>query len=115
MIREPDGRFRLWYATMLMGHGGHGPHEMAKAGVWGRETTSTTIPAVRPTDAMSSRCWAAMRNPSRWPPLDQTEAGPRRPSAAVRDHNIVLNGERAARQIGRAAHELRRVHDFARR
>jgi arylsulfatase A len=35
VIREPDGRFRLWYVTMMMGHSGGGAHEMAKAGRFG--------------------------------------------------------------------------------
>ena len=36
VIREPNGKFRMWYCTSMMGHNGRGPHEMAKAGVWGR-------------------------------------------------------------------------------
>ena len=31
VIREPDGRFRMWYVTMTMGHNGAGPHEIARA------------------------------------------------------------------------------------
>ena len=36
VIREPDGHFRLWYATMMMGQNGGGPHEMAHRclGTW---------------------------------------------------------------------------------
>ena len=36
VIREQDGRFRLWYCTMTMGHNAGGPHEMAAAKVWGK-------------------------------------------------------------------------------
>ena len=44
VIREPDGRFRMWYVTMTMGHNGAGPHEIASAGVWGRGDDFTFRP-----------------------------------------------------------------------
>ena len=44
VIREPDGRFRMWYGTLMMGQAGKGPHEMAAAGVWGRGDDFTFRP-----------------------------------------------------------------------
>lgn len=44
VIREADGKFRLWYYTMTMGHNNAGPHEMATAGVWGRGDDFTFRP-----------------------------------------------------------------------
>jgi hypothetical protein len=44
VIRETDGRYRLWYVTMTMGHNNAGPHEIASAGVWGRGDDFTFRP-----------------------------------------------------------------------
>lgn len=44
VIREPDGRFRMWYGTLMMGQAGKGPHEMAAAGGWGRGDEFTFRP-----------------------------------------------------------------------
>jgi len=59
VIREPDGRFRMWYCTLMMGHAGKGPHEMAAAGVWGQGEEFAFHPRspadVRPTETMLGR------------------------------------------------------------
>ena len=97
VIREPDGRFRLWYATMMMGQNGLGPHEMARAGVWGRGDDFGHHPRSpadgRDVESMLGR-YAESEDGVHWikPKLDLVTFRGRR------DHNIVLNGELASRQ-----------------
>lgn len=97
VIREPDGRFRLWYTTMMMGHVAGGGHEMAKAGVWGRGDDFSFYPRsaadVRETETMLGK-YAESTDGLRWfkPELGLHEfRGNRR-------NNIVLTGAAAARQ-----------------
>lgn len=101
VIREPDGRFRLWYCTMMMGHTGGGPHEIAKAGVWGRGEDFTFRPRSaadgRDVESMLGR-YAESKDGIRWtkPDLGLVEfRGSKR-------NNIVLNGEGASRQTAGA-------------
>ena len=69
VIREQDGRFRLWYTTMMMGHAAGGGHEMAKAGVWGRSDDFSFHPRsaadVRETECMLGR-YAESTDGLRW-------------------------------------------------
>jgi hypothetical protein len=98
VIREADGRFRMWYVTMAMGHNGEGAHEMAAAGVWGRGDDFSFHPRsaadVREVEAMLGK-YAESTDGFRWekPDLGFVEfQGSRR-------NNIVLNGEGASRQF----------------
>lgn len=99
VIREPDGRFRLWYATMMMGDQGQGPHEMAMAGVWGKGEQFTFQPRsaadVRDVETMLGK-YAESSDGLHWhkPVLHQIEF------QGSRANNILLNGERAAAQTG---------------
>lgn len=99
VIREPDGRFRLWYGTMMMGEGGAGAHEMAQAGVWGRGDDFSFHPRsandVREVDTMLGK-YAESSDGLRWkkPKLGLVEF------RGSRDNNIVLSGEGPARQTG---------------
>jgi hypothetical protein len=101
VIREPDGRWRMWYVTMHMGAKAGGPHEMAAAGVWGRGTNFSHHPRspadVRETESMLVR-YAESADGLRWrkPKLGLVEF------RGNKENNIVLNGEGAARQTGRA-------------
>ena len=97
VIREPDGKFRLWYCTMNMGEGGKGPHEMAKAGVWGRANEFSHHPRsaadVRDVESMLGK-YAESTDGIHWhkPHLDLIEF------RGNRHNNIVLNGELPSRQ-----------------
>jgi hypothetical protein len=97
VIREPDGRFRLWYCTMMMGHNAGGPHEMARAGVWGKGDDYTFRPRsptdVRPVETMLGK-YAESDDGIHWtkPQLDLIEF------RGSRKNNIILNGQRAAQQ-----------------
>jgi hypothetical protein len=97
VIREPDGRFRLWYCTMMMGHNGGGPHEMAQAGVWGTGADFTHRPRsaadVRDVESMLGK-YAESDDGIHWrkPDLGLIEF------RGSRANNILLNGELAARQ-----------------
>lgn len=97
VIREPDGLFRLWYATMLMGKDGGGPHEMAKAGVWGRGDDFGHHPRSpadgRDVESMLGR-YAESADGIHWtkPKLGLVEF------RGSRENNLVMNGERAAKQ-----------------
>ena len=99
VIREPDGRFRLWYATMMMGHHGQGPHEIARAGVWGRGDDFSYHPRSpadrREVESMLGR-YAESTDGIRWtkPVLNLVAF---RGSKA---NNILLNGELASNQTG---------------
>lgn len=99
VIREPDGRFRLWYATMMMGHKGEGPHEIARAGVWGRGDDYGHHPRSpadgRDVESMLGR-YAESTDGIRWtrPNLNRIEF------RGSRSNNILLTGERAAQQTG---------------
>jgi len=97
VIREPDGRFRIWYTTMMMGHEGKGAHEMASAGVWGRGADFSFHPRseadVREVECMLGK-YAESTDGIHWvkPKLGLVEfRGDSR-------NNIVLNAEAAARQ-----------------
>lgn len=95
VIREPDGRFRMWYCTMMMGHAGKGPHEMAAAGVWGRGEDFTFHPRspadVRPTETMLGR-YAESDDGVHWrkPSLGTVEF------RGSRANNVILTGAGAA-------------------
>lgn len=101
VIREKDGRFRMWYCTMLMGHAGKGPHEMAAAGVWGRGEDFTFRPRspadVRPTETMLGR-YAESDDGLTW----------RKPRVGLvefrgsRENNVILTGAIAAAASGGA-------------
>jgi hypothetical protein len=97
VIREPDGRFRLWYGTMMMGPNAAGAHEMAKAGVWGRGDDFSFHPRcgddVREADTMLGK-YAESIDGIHWtkPKLGLVEF------RGSSDNNIILNGEWAARQ-----------------
>jgi hypothetical protein len=97
VIREPDGRFRLWYCTMMMGHNADGPHEIAKAGVWGRGDDYSFRPRSaadgRDVESMLGK-YAESTDGVHWtkPALGLIEF------RGSRKNNILLNGERAARQ-----------------
>ncbi|GDY10072.1 hypothetical protein LBMAG52_35580 [Planctomycetia bacterium] len=97
VLREPDGRFRLWYVTMTMGHNGRGPHEIAAAGVWGRGDDFTFRPrsdADRPAVESMLGKYAESDDGIHWqkPKLGLIEYRGRK------DNNIVLTGQRAAEQ-----------------
>jgi hypothetical protein len=101
VIREPDGRFRMWYVTMTMGHNGAGPHEIARAGVWGRGEDFTFRPrsdADRPTVESMLGKYAESDDGIHWrkPELGLIEyRGNKR-------NNILLTGRRAAAQTNGA-------------
>ncbi len=97
VIREPDGRFRLWYATMTMGHNGAGPHEIAAAGVWGRGDDFTFHPrsdADRPAVESMLGKYAESDDGIHWrkPKLGLIEY------RGSKDNNLILTGRRAAEQ-----------------
>ena len=97
VIREPDGRFRLWYVTMTMGHNGAGPHEIAGAGVWGRGEDFTFRPrsdADRPAVESMLGKYAESEDGIHWrkPKLGLIEY------RGSKENNIVLTGRRAAEQ-----------------
>lgn len=97
VIREADGKFRLWYCTMTMGHNAAGPHEMAAAGVWGRGDDFTFRPrsdADRPdVESMLGKC-AESDDGIMW----------RKPKVGLiayrgnKDNNVILTGQRASEQ-----------------
>jgi hypothetical protein len=97
IIRESQGRFRLWYGTMMMGHEGAGAHEMAQAGVWGRENDFDFHPRsrhdVREVETMLGK-YAESQDGIHWtkPKLGLVEF------RGTRENNIALSGELAARQ-----------------
>lgn len=101
VIREPDGRLRLWYCTLQMGHAGGGPHEIAAAGVWGRGADYSFHPrsdADRPDVESMLGKYAESWDGLHWrkPELGLIEfRGNKR-------NNIVLTGAEAARQTGGA-------------
>jgi len=97
VIREADGKFRLWYCTMTMGHNGAGPHEIAAAGVWGRGDDFTFHPrsdADRPDVESMLGKYAESEDGITW----------RKPKVGLidyrgnKDNNIVLTGQRASEQ-----------------
>jgi hypothetical protein len=101
VIREPDGRFRLWYATMTMGHNGAGPHEIASAGVWGRGDDFTFSPrseSDRPVIESMLGKYAESDDGIHWRKPKLGLIGYR----GTRDNNIVLTGQRAAEQTNGA-------------
>ncbi|NLX12909.1 MAG: hypothetical protein GXY44_04540 [Phycisphaerales bacterium] len=97
VLREPDGRIRLWYTTMRMGHEGRGGHAMAAAGVWGRGNDFSFYPRSeddRPVVEHMLGRYAESRDGLHWvkPELGLIEfRGSRR-------NNIVLNGTLASQQ-----------------
>lgn len=98
VIREPDGRFRLWYCTMAMGPNGLGGHEMARAGVWGRGHDFSFHPrsdADLPEVHHMLGKYAESADGIRWvkPELGLIEF------RGSKKNNIVLTGERAASQF----------------
>jgi len=98
VIREPDGRFRLWYVTMAMGARGGGGHEMARAGIWGRGDDYSFHPRakgdVREIDTMLGKT-AESTDGLHWtkPNLGLIEF------EGNRNNNIVLSGQQAAEQF----------------
>jgi len=101
VIREPDGRFRMWYVTMTMGHNGAGPHEIAKAGVWGRGDDFAFRPrsdADRPEVESMLGKYAESDDGIHWrkPKLGLIEY------RGNKENNIVLTGRRAAEQTNGA-------------
>jgi len=97
VIRETDGRFRLWYATMTMGHKNEGPHEIAKAGVWGRGDDFTFRPrsdADRPAVESMLGKYAESEDGITWrkPKLGLIEY------RGNKENNLVLTGRLAAKQ-----------------
>jgi hypothetical protein len=98
VIREPDGRLRLWYCTMAMGPNGLGGHEMASAGVWGRGNDFSFHPrsdADLPEVYHMLGKYAESGDGVRWvkPELGLIEF------RGSKKNNIVLTGQRAARQF----------------
>jgi hypothetical protein len=101
VIREPDGRFRLWYVTMTMGHNGAGPHEIASAGVWGRGDDFAFRPrsdADRPAVESMLGKYAESDDGIHWrkPKLGLIEF------RGGKDNNLILTGQRAADQTNGA-------------
>jgi Phosphodiester glycosidase len=101
VIREADGKFRLWYCTMTMGHNAAGPHEMAAAGVWGRGDDATFRPrsdADRPDIESMLGKYAESYDGLTW----------RKPNVGLiefrgnKDNNVILTGQRASEQTGGA-------------
>ena len=97
VIREADGKFRLWYCTMTMGHNAAGPHEMAAAGVWGRGDDFTFRPrsdADRPDVESMLGKYAESDDGIMW----------RKPKVGLiayrgnKDNNVILTGQRASEQ-----------------
>ena len=113
VIREPDGRFRMFYNTSLLGHQGpawvlgkvarseSGPHEMARAGVWGRGNDYSLHPRSihdAPIEQSHLGKYAESTDGILWvkPRLGLIEF------RGSRKNNIILDGYRAARQTGGA-------------
>jgi len=97
VIREADGRYRLWYVTMTMGHNNAGPHEIASAGVWGRGADFTFRPrseADRPVVESMLGKYAESDDGITWrkPKLGQFDY------RGNKDNNIILTGHLAAKQ-----------------
>jgi hypothetical protein len=97
VIRESDGRFRMWYVTMTMGHHNAGPHEIASAGVWGRGEDFTFRPrsdADRPPVESMLGKYAESDDGLHWrkPKLGLIEY------RGTTENNIVLTGRQAAQQ-----------------
>ncbi len=97
VIREADGKFRLWYCTMTMGHNNAGPHEMATAGVWGRGDDFTFRPrsdADHPDVESMLGKYAESDDGIKW----------RKPKVGLiacrgnKDNNVILTGQRASEQ-----------------
>ncbi|RLT10774.1 MAG: hypothetical protein DWI21_03705 [Planctomycetota bacterium] len=97
VIREADGKFRLWYCTMTMGRNAAGPHEMAAAGVWGRGDDFTFRPrsdADRPDVESMLGKYAESDDGIMW----------RKPKVGLianrgnKDNNVILTGQRASEQ-----------------
>ncbi len=97
VIREADGKFRLWYCTMTMGHNAAGPHEMAAAGVWGRGDDFTFRPrseADHPDVESMLGKYAESDDGITW----------RKPNVGLiayrgsKDNNVILTGQRASEQ-----------------
>ena len=97
VIREADGKFRLWYCTMTMGHNAAGPHEMAAAGVWGRGDDFTFHPrsdADHPDVQSMLGKYAESDDGIMW----------RKPKVGLiayrgnKDNNVILTGQRASEQ-----------------
>ncbi|MCA9105398.1 MAG: phosphodiester glycosidase family protein, partial [Planctomycetales bacterium] len=101
VIREPDGRFRLWYCTMNLGAEGAGPHEMAAAGVWGRGADFDFHPRSpadrRETESMVGK-YAESLDGLHWtkPNLGLVSIDD------STDNNVVLTGRMAAEQTAGA-------------
>ena len=118
VIRESDGRFRMFYNTALMGHSGPawvlskaighggrphdvGGHEMARAGVWGRGSDYALHPRSIhdvPLEQISLGKYAESTDGMRWtkPSLGLIEF------RGSRKNNILLDGQRASRQTNGA-------------
>lgn len=101
VIREKDGKFRLWYCTMMMGEAGGGPHEMAAAGVWGRGADFTFNPrskADTPDYESMLGKYAESDDGLKW----------RKPDLGLiefrnsKSNNIILNGAIASSQTNNA-------------
>jgi len=97
VIRDADGKFRLWYCTMTMGHNAAGPHEMAAAGVWGRGADLAFRPrseADRPDIESMLGKYAESDDGIVW----------RKPNVGLisyrgnKDNNVILTGQRASDQ-----------------
>ena len=97
VIRDQDGRFRMWYCTLHMGINNLGPHEMAAAGVWGKGDDFSYYPRgkgdVRDVDLMLGK-YAESDDGITWT----------KPSLGLitfegsKNNNIILNGQRAAEE-----------------
>ncbi len=97
MIREADGKFRLWYCTMTMGHNAAGPHEMASAGVWGRGDDFTFRPrsdADRPDVESMLGKYAESDDGITWRKSNVGLIAYR----GNKDNNVILTGQRASEQ-----------------
>ncbi len=97
VIREQDGRFRMWYCTLNMGIHNLGPHDMAAAGVWGKGDDFSFYPRgkgdVRDVENMLGR-YAESDDGITWTKpslgLIEFESG--------KNNNIILSGQRASEE-----------------
>jgi len=98
VIREPDGKFRMWYQSVY----NIGAHDMATAGVWGRGTEFGFFPkrmkGAIPETQTSVVSYAESEDGFHWvkPNLGLFEW------QGSKDNNIVLDGSRAALQFNGA-------------
>ncbi len=101
VLREPDGTFRMWYATLMLGHAGGGHHEMARAGVWGRADDFGFYPRSRADVVQTNAVLGKYAESSDGRSWAKPELGLVELRGSTRN-NIVLNGTIAANQTGGA-------------